>query len=109
MLIWLSLRQPPKDNTRRKVKMRHIPLALFSSALIMGLCSMSAVSTAAQPAPATCPKLDIFPGEGATSEGAREIFSATVVGGAPTIKPEFKWTATAGKGELASTPGVAWL
>src|SRR5688572_21948918 len=89
--------------------MRHIALALFTSALIAGAFSVSAVSAVAQTPPAACPKLQIDPAEGATSVGRRELLTATVVGGAASIKPEFKWTTNGGKGEMGSTPGLAWL
>jgi hypothetical protein len=89
--------------------MRHIALAIFTSAIIAGSYSITAVTAAAQTAPAACPRLQIDPSDGTTSEGTRELLSAVVVGGPASVKPEFKWTTTGGKGEMGTTPGIAWL
>lgn len=67
------------------------------------------VATATPVSTATCPTLVIEPPVGGTSEGAKELLMARVQGGSASIKPEIKWSTTAGKGEMTTSPTIAWL
>src|SRR5688572_8363979 len=89
--------------------MRKFVLALFMSAMLAGFVSTAAIPTAAQAAPAACPTIRIDGPADNVSQGKRELLMATVSGGSPSIKPEIKWTSNGGKGEMGTSPTIAWL
>lgn len=78
----------------------------FAFALVVSVVfGMAAVSASAQ----ACPTLKLSLPDGGKSAGQKELLMATVENGPATVKPEFKWTSNGGKGEMGTTPGIAWL
>lgn len=77
---------------------------------VVGASPKATPTPAAPPvSPVACPTLVIDPPVGATSEGAKELLMAKLTGGSASVKPEIKWSTTAGKGEMTTSPTIAWL